>query len=119
MKILIITVFAVLLLVNVLAGVIIKDYLIENIIVSSCILFLNAILLWLVTNSKMRYAFKVSYHILFPLICLIEFIMAIIAPNKWEDNYFIVGIIICIAFQFILLFAAIKTTQHTIQYDRM
>ena len=117
MKVLTIIVFAVLLLVNLLAGVIIKEYLTENIIMSSCILLLNAILLWLVANSKMRDAFKVSYHILFPFICIIEIILAIIAPNKWEDNFFVIGIVCCVAFQFILLFAAIKTTQHNTQYD--
>lgn len=117
MKVLTIIVFVILLLANVLAGIIIKEYLTENIIMSSCILILNAILLWLVANSKMRDAFKVSYHILFPFICIIEFILAIIAPNKWEDNFFVIGIVCCVAFQFILLFTAIKTTQHNTQYD--
>jgi hypothetical protein len=117
MKNLSIIISAILILVNVLAGIILKDYMKENIIMSSCVILLNAILLLIVANSKMKDAFKVSYHLLFPVFCIIEFILAIIAPNTWENNYYLVSIIGFIAFQAILLFAAIIVTQHNMQYD--
>lgn len=109
-----------LIIVNVLAGLIITTYFLENVIMSSCVLFINAMLLWIVGNSNMKDAFKVSFYILFSLLCLIEFILAVLAPAKWVNNLYLVAIIVCFAIQAILVFAAIKTTQHNQQkYDRM
>ena len=102
----------ILILVNILAGVILKDYHQENVILSSCVILINALLLWLVASCNIKDGFKVSYHVLFPIIGLIEFILAIVAPSKWDNNFYIVGIIAFIAFQTILLLAAIKSTQH-------
>lgn len=109
----------ILIVVNILAGIILKDYHVENVVMSSCALLVNALLLWLVAKSNMRNGFKVSLHILFPVICIIEFILALLAPSKWENNFYLVGIILCLAFQAIVVFAAIKTSQHNNKYDNM
>lgn len=112
MKSLTFIVSIILIVVNILAGIILKDYQIENIIISTSVLVVNAILLWIVTQSKMKDAFKVSCHILFSSLCLIEFILALVAPSKWENNSCLIGIICCLAIQVILYFAALKTSQH-------
>jgi len=101
-----------LIIVNVLVGLIVTAYLLENVVMSSFVLVANALLLWVVGNSNMKDAFKVSFYIIFPFLCLLEFILAVLAPAKLENNLHLVGIIACVALQAILIFAAIKTTQH-------
>ena len=112
MKILTIIICTLLILVNVAIGVILTNYFLENIIFSSLVLLLNGILLVLVANSKMSDGFKVSFHILFPLFGIIELVLAILAPNQWVNNLYLVGVILLITIQFILLVTAIKVSQH-------
>lgn len=102
----------ILIAVNILAGLILESYHQENVIMSTCVLAINALLLWVIAHSNMKDAFKVSYHILFPLLCLVEFILAIVAPSQWQNNYYLIGIICCLAFQIILFFVALKSSQH-------
>lgn len=107
----------ILLIVNALAGILISDYKLENILMSSCVLLINTLLLWVSGNSDMREAFKISFHILTPIFCIIEFVLAIMSPSTWENNFYFIGIIVILAFQAILLITAIKTTQHNTQND--
>lgn len=116
MRILIIIISSILILFNVLAGIILKEYLLENyIIASSCVILINAILLLLVSNSEMKDAFKVSYSLLFPFLGLVEFILAVLAPNTWEDNIYFVFIMGIIVLQLIMFFAANKITKYNQQ----
>ena len=117
MRVLIIIISFILILFNVLAGIILNDYLLGNIVASSCVLLINGVLLLFVTNSEMKDAFKISFSLLFPFFGIIEFILAILAPNTWKDNIYYVCIISLLALQFILFFAATKTTKHNQQYD--
>ncbi len=119
MKLLTLIVSIILIVINILAGLILKDYHIENVIMSTSVLMVNALLLWWVAQSNMKDAFKVSYHIIFPVLGLIEFILAIVAPSQWENNFYFIGIILCLAFQVIMVFAAITTTQHNNKHDNM
>ena len=119
MKSLTFIVSLILIAVNILAGVILKDYHLENVVMSSCALLGNAMLLWAVAQSSMKDGFKVSFHILFPFLCIIQFILALMAPSRWENNYYLIGIIACLAFEVILVFAALKTSQHNNKYDNM
>lgn len=119
MKYLSLIVSLILIVVNVLAGLVLKDYHTENVVMSSSVLAVNALLLLWVAQSKMRDAFKVSFHILFLFFIIIEFILALLAPNTWENNFYLIGIILCLAIQTILVFAAITTTQHNNKHDNM
>lgn len=112
MKSLTFIVSLILIAVNIVAGLILKDYHTENVVMSSCVLAVNTLLMWWVAQSPMKDAFKVSFHILFPILGLIEFILAVIAPSQWENNYYFIGITLCLAFQVIMVFTALKTTQH-------
>ncbi len=111
------TISFMLILFNVLAGLILKKYLLENNIASSCVILINAILLLLVSNSEMKDAFKVSYSLIFPFLGIVEFILAILAPNTLEDNSYFVCIIGIIVLQLIMFFAANKITKYNQQYD--
>ena len=107
MKQLTICISLILIVVNVLAGLILKDFHKENVIASSCVLLVNAALLLGVAQLKIKDAFKVSFFVLFPLFCLIEYILAVLSPNTFENNFYALGIFCCFAFQLILLFTSI------------
>lgn len=117
MRILIIIISFILILFNVIAGIILKEYLLENNIASSCVILINAILLLLVHNSEMKDAFKVSYSLFFPFLGVVEFVLAILAPNTWEDNIYFVCIMGIIVLQLVMFFAANKITKYNQQYD--
>ncbi len=107
MKTLTIYISLILIVVNVLAGLILKDYQKENVIASSCVLLVNAFLLLATAEQQMKDAFKISFFILFPFFCLIEFILAVLSPCTFENNLYAIGIICCFAFQMILFFTGI------------
>ena len=102
----------ILIVLNILAGLMLEAYHQENVIMSTCVLAINALLLWVIAHCDMKDAFKVSYHILFPLFCLVELILAIVAPSQWQNNYYLIGIICCLAVQVVLFFTALKTSRH-------
>jgi len=117
MRILIIIISFILILFNVIVGIILKEYLLENNIVSSCVILVNALLILLVYNSEMKNAFKVSYSLLFPFLGIVEFVLAILAPNTWDNNIYFVFIIGIIVLQLIMFFAANRITKYNQQYD--
>lgn len=97
----------ILIVANILAGFILKDFHKENVVASSCVLLVNTSLLLVVAKIQMKDAFKISFFILFPLFCLTEYILAVLSPDTFENNLYTIGIIICFAFQLILLFTGL------------
>lgn len=107
MRTIIIPISLILIVANVLAGLILKDFHKENVVASSCVLLVNAILLLVIDNLKMKDAFKISFFILFPFFCLIEYILAVLSPNTIDNNLYAIGIMGCFVFQLILLFTGL------------
>lgn len=107
MKTLTISISSIIIVVTILAGLILKDFHKENVIASACVIMVNAALLLAVAEFQMKDSFKVSFFILFPFFCLIEYILAILSPCTFDNNYYVIGIICCFAFQLILFFTGI------------
>lgn len=107
MKTLTICISLILIVANILAGLILKDFHKENVVASSCVLLVNAFLMLVVANIQMKDAFKISFFILFPLFCLAEYILAVLSPDTLENNLYAIGIIICFVSQLILLFTGL------------
>lgn len=107
MKKLTICISLILIVANILAGQILKDFHKENVVASSCVLLVNAFLMLVVANIQMKDAFKISFFILFPLFCLTEYILAVLSPDTLENNIYAIGIIICFVSQLILLFTGL------------
>ena len=107
MKTLTICISLILIVVNILAGLILKDFHKENVVASSCVLLVNALLLLAIAKFQIKDAFKISFFILLPFFCLIEYILAVLSPSTFDDNLYAIGIICCFAFQMILFFTGI------------
>ncbi len=92
-----------LLLVNTLFGLIISSYLPLNWIAVDFVLLINIFLLYKLSTSKMNNGFKVSLSFILPFLGIISTALAVLSPDKWKDNYYLIGFV-CILFIEVLLY---------------
>lgn len=88
---------------NILLGVGIQDYEPYNVILSSSVLVGNLIIVLVLLNLRLKDAFKVSLCTLFPVMTVTEFVLAVLAPYSFYDNWFIISIMALLSLQIILL----------------
>ncbi len=80
-----------LLFVNTLLGLIISSYLPLNWIAVDIVFLINMLLLYKISTSQMNNGFKVSLSFIFPFLGIISTILAVLSPEKFKDNYCLVG----------------------------
>lgn len=80
-----------LLFVNTLFGLIISSYLPLNWVSVDVVFLLNILLLYKMSTSQMNNGFKVGLSFIFPFLGVISTIIAVLSPNKFKDNYCLVG----------------------------
>lgn len=103
MKQAIITLGIIFLLANLALGLVLDSFETFNLLMSSgAILFTTGILL-VTENIKIKDAFKVSLHLINCFCGLVEYIIALIAKQEMQNNWFYVALIFMIAFQLILI----------------
>ena len=105
MKRLIILTTIILLVVNGLLGLILTAYQSTNVYLNSAVILLSGIVLWVVSSTHLKDAFKVSLTSLFVAIGGIEYILGFFAPNEWSNNWFAIIVIVILAIEilFVLL----------------
>lgn len=99
------------LVVNLLLGMLLSAYSWINVAVSSVVIVVTTLLLWLTNFVVMKDAFKVSLTILFILIGLMEYGIACFMPQHFEDNWGVISIVILIAIQVAVLFITNVTSK--------
>ncbi|MGN1251448.1 MAG: hypothetical protein ACI4US_01045 [Muribaculaceae bacterium] len=97
---------SILVIVNLLFGLIISAYGCVNLIASTVILVLTAIVLLLV-NGRMSLndGYVVCLNILIPIIGLIQYLIAVFMPSRFSDNWGLITLLVLIAIEAILLVA--------------
>lgn len=88
---------------NILFGAIIQNYEWYNVILSSGVLVCNLIIVLALLYLKFKDAFKVSLCILFPIMTVGEFVLAVLTPYSFYDNWFIISIMVALSIQVILM----------------
>ena len=88
---------------NVLSGVIIRDYSWYNIVLTTVILIANMVLITMVMKLQLKDAFKVSLCTVYPVCAIIEFVLAVLTPYSFYDNWYIVSIMMILSVQICLL----------------
>ena len=107
MKKSIIIVGSILVIVNLLLGLIISAYGCVNLVASTVILVLTAVVLLLINGRmSLKDGYVVSLNILIPIIGLIQYLIAIFMPSRFSDNWGLITILVLIALEAILLAAA-------------
>lgn len=97
MKNIVITLGALCFVANLLVGLIITAYAPFNMVLNSVVIIVNTLLLYALTVSSIKDGFKASLCLLYPIMGIIEFFLGLFAPDKWENNWYL---IICVIFLF-------------------
>lgn len=98
---------SILVIVNLLLGLIISAYGCVNLVASTVILVLTAVIL-LLANGRMNLkdGYVVSLNILIPIIGLIQYLIAIFMPSRFSDNWELITLLVLLVIEAIILVAA-------------
>ena len=103
MKRLIILTTIILLVVNGLLGLILTAYQSTNVYLNSAVILFSGIILWVVSSTHLKDAFKISLTSLFAVVGGIEYILGFFAPAEWSNNWFAVLVIAILALEIIFV----------------
>ena len=93
----------VLLVANLLFGAILSFYGGYNVALSSAVIVVTGILLYLTDTINLKDGYKVSLMLLFTIAGVFEFILSLIAPNRITDNWWLILVIALMAVEVIML----------------
>lgn len=103
MKRLIILTTIILLVVNGLVGFILTVYQSTNVYLNSAVILLCGIVLWVVSSTHLKDAFKISLTSLFAIIGGVEYILGFFAPNEWSNNWFAILMVAVLVIEIIII----------------
>lgn len=94
---------AILLVANLLFGALISFYGWCNVAMSSAVILVTGMLLYLTDTIYLKEAFKVSLIVMFVIAGALEFVFSLIAPNRFTDNWWLILVIFLLAVEVITL----------------
>lgn len=74
-----------------------------NAAIGSAVIVATGLLLLLTDTINLKDAYKVSLMLLFALCGVLEYILALVAPNRLTDNWWLIVVIALLAFEVISL----------------
>lgn len=111
MKQIIITLCIIFLLANLAFGLVLDSFESFNILMSSGVILFTSGILLATEFIKMKDAFKISLHLINCFCGLVEYIIALVAKQDMQNNWFYVALIIIVAFQLVLITATNVTSK--------
>lgn len=102
----------ILLLANIAIGLIVSSYSIFNVCMSSAVIIATTLLLWGMARSKMKDGFKIGLSFLFAFLGLLEFVLAILSPEQYKDNWYLIAIILLVITEFVFIVFGSITSKH-------
>lgn len=93
----------ILLVVNGLLGLILTAYQSTNVYLNSAVILFSGIILWVVSSTHLKDAFKISLTSIFAIVGGIEYILGFFAPNEWRNNWFAILMIVILAIEIIIV----------------
>ncbi|MCR4827742.1 MAG: hypothetical protein K5882_12460 [Bacteroidales bacterium] len=103
---------AILFVANVLIGLIATSYETFNWVLSSVVIIATIVLLGWLSSSSLKDAFKISLSFLFSFLGLVEYILAIVAPSQFADNWYLIVIIGLIVIESLFVIASNKASEY-------
>ena len=79
--------------VNTIIGLLISNYLIFNWLSIDVILVVNTLLLSKLSSDNISNGYKISLSFVYPFLCLVSIVLAFLSPDKFKDNYYIIGLV--------------------------
>jgi hypothetical protein len=111
MKQTIITLGIIFLLANLAFGLALESFKGFNLLMSSGVILFTSGILLATEIITMKDAFKISLHLINCICGIIEYIIALVAKQDIQDNWYYIALIIIIAFQQILITATNVTSK--------
>jgi len=93
----------ILLVANLLAGAILSFYGWCNVALSSAVIAITGLLMYLTDFIHLKDAFKVSLMVMFVIAGAFEFVLSLIAPSYFTDNWWLILVIFLMAVEAIIL----------------
>lgn len=106
-------IFGIILLIsNILIGLIVSSYETFNVCLTSVVIIATTLLLGWLSSSNLKDAFKISLTVLFSFLGLVEFVLGLVAPSQFEDNWYLVVIIVLIIIESLFLISSSLASKH-------
>ena len=103
MKRIIILSTIVLLVMNLLFGAILSFYSGFNVAISSSVIAVTGLLLYLTDTIHLKDGYKISLLLIFGIGGLLEYVLSLVAPNRLTDNWWLILVIGLMAAEAIFL----------------
>ena len=97
---------SILLLLNVLFGMMLSSYSTFNWLLNSGIIITSVVILYMVSSMELNDGFRVSFNCLFPMFTFIELICGFLAPEQFNDNLYLIAIMLLVVLQVVMLVSA-------------
>ena len=91
------------LVINAICGLVLSSYSLFNCLLTSAIIIINMVLMYLVSVLTLKDAYRISVNVLFPLLFIAEIVCGIFSPEQWKDNWFIIFMAVAILIEGIIL----------------
>jgi len=95
----IISIGSLFIVVNTIIGLLISNYLPFNWLSVDVILIINTVLLSKLSTDDISNGYKISLSFIYPFLCFISIVLAFLSPDKFKDNYYVIGFIFLILIQ--------------------
>lgn len=98
----------ILLVINIVAGLILSCYPLFNMILN-CVVLCAALGIAYWTNKKeILSAYNFSLAFIVPTVTFIELIIGFLCPSQIQDNWGVIAILCCLAFQYLLTYSVLR-----------
>jgi hypothetical protein len=89
-------------IVNSVIFIILKDYKLVNLVISDSVIILSYLIQMKLYKSSASNGFKVALTFIAPILSSISFILAVLLPNKLENNIMLIVLILSLSVQIFL-----------------
>ena len=106
-------IFGIILLIsNILIGLIVSSYETFNVCLTSVVIIATTLLLGWLSSSNLKDAFKISLTVLFSFLGLVEFVLGFVAPSQFENNWYLVVIIVLMIIESLFVISSSMASKH-------
>lgn len=103
MKYITIIITAIILTINILAGLVLSDYKQFNVAFTSVIIVITGLLVYIIQSIQIKKAFAISLAFFFSFMGFIAYILGLLSPEGLKDNGYAVVSLAIIAIEIIVL----------------
>ena len=82
--------------VNTIVGLLLSKYLLFNWLSVDVVLIINTILIFKLSSDNISNGYKISLSFIYPILTVFSVVLAILSPDKFNDNYYFIAFILII-----------------------